>query len=119
MRENTMFRSNKQGEPIRHGEVLLLRVSKAPKEGKLSKVKSFIVAHSESGHNHVLQSKETFTVREIAEAYDYLILNKPADLVHQKTHDTHDTITVEPGIYKVIKKTEYNPFTGLRESVWD
>lgn len=104
----------------RHGEIFLQKVGELPEgKGKVSKLKSFIVGHSETGHHHVLQSKTTFTVKEIENAFNYLVLDSPADIVHQKDVNTHETITVEPGIYKVIKKTEYNPFTGLLQDVWD
>ena len=104
----------------RHGEVFLQKIEQLPAdEGEVTEHKSFIVGHSETGHHHVLKSKKTFTVKEIEESFNYLVLDSPADIVHEKDVNTHDTITVEPGIYKVIKKQEYNPFTGLMESVWD
>lgn len=115
-----MHKTNSNNEPIRHGEVIL-KLTSLPKdlESKTKKVKTFIVGHSESGHHHVLESKKTFTVHEVSEAFSYLVLTEEANLVHKKDTDIHDTLTLVPGVYKVNKKTEYSPFTKVREAVWD
>jgi len=103
----------------RHGEIFLQKVTELPKNAKVSKHNSYIVGHSESGHHHVLESKTKFTVHEVSDAFNYLVLDAPADLVHQKDVNTHATLTIDKGIYKVIKKQEYSPFTGLMQEVWD
>lgn len=102
-------------KPIRHGEVFLLPVDKmAP--GRPKKVISFIAGHSESGHHHILESEAPFNVQEKAM---FLELFKPAKLVHKKTVNQHRTITVPAGKYKILKKTEYDPFAQMRREVWD
>lgn len=101
---------------IRQGEVFLQRVKEFPKTTK--KVKTFIVAHSESGHNHVLESDQKFDVA-IDKAFTYIRLTNEATLTHQKTYDQHNDLKVEPGVYKVIHKKEYNPFEKIMTEVWD
>ena len=102
-------------EIYRHGENLIIEVNKFPK-GKIKKSKSLIVGHSETGHHHVLEGTDIESIQ--LEELFFRIAN-PTPLVHKKTHDKHNTITIQPGIYKVIPKTEYNPFTKVIEIVWD
>lgn len=46
-----LTKENNMNYAIRHGEVFLLPVDKAPK-GKSEKHTTFIVGHSEIGHQH-------------------------------------------------------------------
>lgn len=103
-------------KPIRHGEVLLVPVNKIL-AGRPMRATSFIVGHSESGHHHVLESEAPFSVQDKKELY--LRLFEPAKLVHLKETNTHKTLTVPAGVYKVLKKTEYDPFAKVRREVWD
>lgn len=103
---------------VRHGEILLLEVSKLPR-GKKELHKSFIVGHSETGHHHVLESKEDFKILKTVDNSVWLEINSPARLVHKKQVDKHNTITVSPGKYQVIYKTEYSPFDKIIRRVED
>lgn len=100
----------------RHGEVLLIQVKDLP-EGKKTQHKSFIVGHSETGHNHVLEG--VFEVLEAEDSNLFFLLENPTSLVHKKTTDKHRTLEIKKGIYKRFHDTEYNPFTKLIESVKD
>lgn len=103
-------------KPIRHGEALLL-----PVEHVFSKAKhqtEAVIAHSETGHHHVLESTEAFEIETISDE-TFLRLFKPARLVHRKATLAHNTLTVAPGTYRVIPKKEYNPFTKVMDKVWD
>lgn len=100
---------------IRHGEAMLVPISDKI-TGK--KHTSFIVAHSETGHHHVLQSKKSFVVSEVDKQF-LIELFEPAKLVHQKTTDKHKTLTVPAGKYKVVYKNEYNPFLQEIQKVQD
>lgn len=103
-------------KPIRHGEILLLPVDKMPRAKKFSHT-NFIVGHSETGHHHVLESKAKF---EVVDKKDlYLRLFEPAKLVHKKSTDRHNDLTVAPGVYRVIYKSEYDPFTKVIRRVID
>lgn len=93
--------------PIRHGEVLLLPVSTAP-AGTARSVTHCIVGHSESGHHHVLESEATIT--EIVTGADelYVDLDAPTRLRHHKSHDQHRDLLVPPGVWRVLRKTEFD-----------
>lgn len=105
--------------PIQHGEALLFPVDSLPK-GDLRTSKAEIVAHSETGHHHVVVSKKPFEVMGDVEKHDlYIRLFEPAELEHKKTTNKHRTLKVPAGIWKVLHKTEYNPFRGLVQRVKD
>lgn len=105
---------------IIHGENALIPVDKMP-EGKIEKHTSFIVGHSETGHHHVLESTDKKVDFDIFFEGGEMYINTkgPSKLVHKKSHDIHETIEVNPGIYKVNRKTEYDPFLQVRREVWD
>lgn len=113
---------------IRHGEAFLSPIDpdEVPKESKKIKVTKhteFIVAHSESGHHHVLEADtkevefEAILNTETDELYFRLF--EPAKLKHQKNHDKHKTLDVPKGTYKKYQSFEYDPFTRQVRNVWD
>jgi hypothetical protein len=105
--------------PVQHGEVWLQPVSLLPK-GKTKKTKEHTVGHSESGHNHVLESNVEFEVLSGDEKHDlYVRLFEPAKLIHKKTFDIHETKVITPGDYAVFQKTEYDPFAQVVRAVFD
>lgn len=105
---------------IQHGEALLLPVESFPEAVTIRKVTKEIVAHSETGHHHVVESPVEFEVQGNVDKEDlYLRLFEPAKLVHKKPTQNHKTLTVPAGIWKVLHKTEYNPFAGLIQRVKD
>jgi hypothetical protein len=102
---------------LQHGEVLMVPVSRMPK-GKINKVNEQIIAHSETGHHHVVESETAFDV--VMDKLDmYLLLNRPAKLVHKKAVDKHKTLTVPKGIWKILHKSEYDPYAQRIQRVID
>lgn len=102
-------------KPIRHGEAMLVPIT-AKVTGKQHT--QYIIAHSETGHHHVLESKAPFVVSETDKQF-VIELFEPARIVHKKTLDKHKTLPVAPGRYKVVKKTEYSPWEGIIREVHD
>lgn len=101
---------------LRHGENVLLPVKTM--QGETKEYKTYIVGHSETGHHHVLESLKEFDVAVFDDDL-YLRLFEPAKLVHKKQIDKHNTLTVKPGIYRVFRKSEYDPWTQVMREVWD
>lgn len=102
---------------VMHGENFMRRVGSLP-TGVTTKAKMYIVGHSETGHNHVLTSKADMEILE-SDGKRYVLINEVADLFHKKSFDIHETITVEPGIYEVTHKLEYDPFAKVIRRVFD
>lgn len=98
-----------------HGENILVPISEIP-NGERTQEKTYIVGHSETGHHHVLEGEF-----DVIKAFDELFLEvqKPSQLTHKKSFDVHQTLTIEPGTYKVVRAVEYNPFTKALQNVWD
>lgn len=104
---------------VMHGECWLTPIDTAPK-GTYKREKKYIVGHSETGHHHVLISKSPFEVMEETEKHDlYVRLFEPAEIIHQKTFDIHETQILAPGDYAIYHKTEYDPFADVVRAVYD
>lgn len=111
----------KDGErvAVMHGECLIVPVDKLPRGGR-KKESQCIIGHSETGHHHVLISKQPFEVMPETEKHSlYVRLFEPAEVKHQKTFDIHETQVLAPGGYAVYHKTEYDPFTEVVRRVFD
>ncbi len=94
------------------GDVYFRRVDKMPsgvvpvaaEKGRL------VVTHSETGHNHVMDADGVTMHRLPDSIMDcFLVVEKPAMLEHLRTHDTHESIQFEPGIYHVRRQREHTP----------
>lgn len=105
---------------VRHGEVILKSIAELPKGAVLLKeVKKEIVAHSETGHHHVLESIKDFKVYSW-NGETYVEVPEIAELWHQKTgKDVHAPHKMVPGVYKVNIKKAYNYFSKAMERVRD
>ena len=108
-----------------HGEVNFFRI----KEGAMdlsgfSPVKpvsgSYIVGHSESGHNHILEDVGVVMMEREVEGMKVLhaILKNPVSL-KQSAGAPHKEQTVEPGEYFITNNVEYNPFLEQARRVAD
>lgn len=94
------------------GDCMIIKIEKLP-EG-LTQAKSengkFVVAHSETGHNHiVLEKTARLLIDKTNEFIAYLDVAEPTELEHLRNFDTHESIMLEPGIYEVRRQREYVP----------
>lgn len=110
---------------VRHGEVILKAITQLPKEAKLvEETNRVVVAHSETGHHHLLEVKDKVDMSKI-KVYSwngdtYLEVPQIAELWHQKTgKDVHTPHKITPSIYKVIIKKHFDYFKGALERVRD
>jgi len=110
---------------VRHGEVILKPIVELPKGVKLEKEENkYIVAHSETGHHHVLATKEKTDLSKFKiysfNGETYLEVPEMSELLHEKTgKDTHKTHPIVPAIYKVVIKKSFNYFSKAMERVRD
>lgn len=89
-----------------HGEITFIRVDALPDDfiSDAAQNGEFIVAHSETGHHHVLDADG---VEYMADKEDALVAwariqrEHGAPLKHKRANDTHRTLTIAPGLYKI------------------
>lgn len=94
------------------GDVLFLKIDGLPKGVQMVNPENgkVIVAHSETGHHHVMDAKTTTMYRLPEEIYEaFLVVKAPTDLSHERGFDTHESIRFEPGTYRVRRQREYTP----------
>ena len=105
---------------VRHGEVILKPIDSLPQEARLEEeTKNYIVAHSETGHHHVLESLENFKVYSF-NGETYIEVPMLSKLLHEKTgKDVHKTHIITPSIYKVVIKKSFDYFKGVMSRVRD
>lgn len=96
------------------GDVFFKRVDWLPEDLYPCKIKDgkYVVAHSETGHDHVMEAEhvEMFKVELVDDdaVFElYLKVNQDTPIEHMRSYDTHESINFSPGIYKVFRQREY------------
>jgi hypothetical protein len=102
------------------GDMLLTKISKLPSNvTKTEAVDSkFILAHSETGHNHIVKQQKgiTFYSNDNDPFIAYLVVDNTKCLVeHERSFDTHENISLKDGIYEIRIQREYTP-EGFRRA---
>lgn len=79
------------------------------------KAKRIVLGEGEIvGHKHILESDENITYEEHVESITFM-LNSMGIL----THDEHDRMVFEPGVYRSYNQVEFNPFDQTVQRVFD
>jgi hypothetical protein len=99
------------------GDVMIRRVEKIPTNAKLVSATDgvFVVAHSETGHNHVITERPNIRMYDTEDPFvSYLEVIEATDaaealLEHLRGWDTHETIKIPPGVFEVRRQREYTP----------
>lgn len=105
------------------GDILIERVDALPTDLVPIAPDSghYIVAHSETGHHHVLDRAtcEVYRKRVTDDPvlFDLFVKVKaPTELRHLRDFDTHDALTLQPGaLYRIRPQREYTP-KGFRRA---
>lgn len=101
------------------GDVLFRRIDALP-EGVTpvtAEKGAFVVAHSETGHNHVVldrPSVKMFSGMDVLKAY-LVVEDEPATVEHRRDFDTHQPLVLSPGVWEVRRQREYTP-EGFRRA---
>lgn len=109
------MRANQSKRPIFQGDVAFVRVAKrdVPKAAQAvpRDAGRVIVGHSESGHHHYLDGEGVTLLREPSSPLvAYLRVDcATADVIHGRPYDTHETISLPRGTYRVVRQREYSP----------
>lgn len=105
------------------GDFVIIRVDHIP-EGLVSlepnKEGSIVIAHSETGHDHVMLADRVEAYRNSSISDDdlyemFLLVKEPATIEHLRSFDTHEALEVKPGAYKIRRQREYTP-EGFRRA---
>ena len=99
------------------GDLMILRIEKLPENlNPMSSAKgAYIVAHSETGHHHVIAERPNVRVFESGDPLiSYLEVIEAAEetetlIEHLRSFDTHESLLVSPGIYEIRRQREYSP----------
>lgn len=101
------------------GDVLFRKIAALPDNVKPADAENgaFIVAHSETGHNHEVMERPGIRYFSAMDDFrSYLVIeNTPAPVEHRRSFDTHETINLSPGIWEVRRQREYTP-EGFRRA---
>jgi hypothetical protein len=108
------------------GDVLLRRVAAIPQsasERRQPRASPTVVAQSETGHHHVIESGDVKLFESPNPLVSYLKLEGPfADVVHRRPYDTHETLRLlseehRPSYFEVRRQREYAPggWRGVRD----
>lgn len=99
------------------GDVMFIRIQSIPTDAMPAeeKDKHFVVAHSETGHNHVVESRNAqMLIDKTNEFIAYLDVSEETEVKHQRSFDTHESLLLSPGKYQIRRQREYLP-RGFRK----
>lgn len=104
------------------GDLLITRIDEIPTDAVRQEPGDgvFVVAHSETGHHHVVESApvEYFHAAndgDFAGQVAYLRVNEPVALRHLRSFDTHEALSIPAGLYRLNQQREYTP-EGFRRA---
>lgn len=99
------------------GDLLIRRIDVVPANAVAMQSENgrFIVAHSETGHHHVIAERpgvQVFTTDDPLVSYLQVVEateQAEALLEHLRSFDTHEAISIPPGNYELRRQREYTP----------
>lgn len=102
----------------RQGDVLIEKIEEIPTHGKAT-TDPLLVRGEGRYHGHYIEgevkilSNQNFGTEDTTS--HYLNIKSESELVHRHTESKvktgdHETITLPPGRYRVIRQREYNPY---------
>lgn len=94
------------------GDIFIRRISFLPDNAvkNSSANGQHVVAHSETGHHHTVSAKQAdFYTAANDPMIMYLVVSESADLIHNRSFDTHDPIRFDAGIYEIRRQREHTP----------
>lgn len=99
------------------GDLLIRRIDALPANAVLvpSEKGKHVVAHSETGHNHIITDRPNVKLYTTGDPMvSYLQVIEAADatetlLEHLRSYDTHETIKIPAGTFEIRRQREYSP----------
>lgn len=94
----------------RQGDVLIVAVNSIPVkvESVAREDGRVVLAHGEvTGHAHAIKDEHAALFRDPKLAA--IFMHVSGDVPVMLEHDEHDTITIPPGNYQIVRQREYSP----------
>lgn len=94
------------------GDVMFVRVESIPNgyhEVKRLPGAPIVCAHSETGHDHVINDDGAVIYEGPNPLRAYLRLADDCTVTHKRSFDTHAPLTLGGGIWEVRRQREYDP----------
>lgn len=99
------------------GDLMLRRIDKLPAGVKpiAAEKGAFCVAHSETGHHHVIMERPNVKLYGTDDPMvSYLEVIAATDeaealLKHLRGHDTHETLVIPAGVFELRRQREHTP----------
>jgi hypothetical protein len=95
------------------GDVLFRRIDLLPDNVvERSTRGTIVVAHSETGHHHAIHDAgvRLFEDPDVGATAQFLEIGGDfADVVHHRSHDTHQTLRLPRGVWEVRRQREWAP----------
>lgn len=98
------------------GDFIIIRIDDIPADVEKLEAENgqYVIAHSETGHNHVMTMERVQAFKpknvEDRDLYElFLSVEQPTEVNHLRSFDTHETLLVPPGNYQVRRQREYVP----------
>lgn len=100
----------------RHGDVILFKLQDSTTNKKGILTKELVLEHGEvTGHAHRLAGEvEVVVQNEAKKEITFKVLDKAV-----LTHEEHERIVLEKGIYLKTRQVEYNPFDDVIQWIRD
>jgi hypothetical protein len=96
------------------GDFVIFKVNKIPDNVEVVTPEkgNFIIAHSETGHNHVMEAEKVkaFKPAKVADVdlYElFLEVKEPTKIEHLRSYDTHESLLVPAGTWQIKRQREY------------
>ena len=107
-------------KPMAQGDLLIIPIEKMPDNVRPAAIVGgqYIVAHSETGHHHVIDwaRAEVFEAADDAFIAYLKTIGDGADIEHKRDFHTHETIGLAPNkTYEIRRQREYVP-EGFRRA---
>lgn len=95
------------------GDVMFRRIDKLPDGVIEKKGEACVVAHSETGHDHIVQDPKVVMFESPNDPLIcYLVANSAFEVTHMRSFDTHAPLLLDGGnaaIWEVRRQREYTP----------
>ena len=98
--------------PSFQGDVMIRRIEAIPAGTILASAENgrHIIAHSETGHHHVVDSRNAQLLIDKTNTFvAWLDVAGPTVLKHLRNFDTHESYLLQPGKYEIRRQRERAP----------